>query len=193
VPSDRARYFGPYLGGLKVRLAVSALHRVTRLTYMSDRLSGCERDMARVLGVRRDDLVGLVRMVNAVLDRRPKAVRWLRGELIRRRDSAAQTGAFELAARLQAEIEAVDWVISEQKVALCDSGDFDIHGWADGLLVRFQVRRGRLCAWEEQTCTEVVARPRVAATPGPWTEFAHRNAQLAARLRGTPARPGLGP
>jgi excinuclease ABC subunit C len=46
-----AKYYGPYLGGQKVRLAVSALHRVLPLAYAADGLRGAERDMARVRGV----------------------------------------------------------------------------------------------------------------------------------------------
>jgi excinuclease ABC subunit C len=32
-PADQVRYFGPYLGGLRVRQAVAALHRILPLCY----------------------------------------------------------------------------------------------------------------------------------------------------------------
>jgi excinuclease ABC subunit C len=181
-PPAGARLFGPYLGGFKVRLAISALHRVLPLAYAADRLSGSERDMARVRGVDPGDRDGLVESVVAVLDRDPAALASLRDELVRRRDRAASGLAFELAARLQAEIEAVDWVASEQKATLLEPHDFDVYGWADGVLVRFEVRGGRLCAWGQRPCAETAAQARIAATPAAWTVFARRNAELAARL-----------
>jgi excinuclease ABC subunit C len=181
-PPAGARLFGPYLGGFKVRLAISALHRVLPLAYAADRLSGSERDMARVRGVDPGDRDGLVESVVAVLDRDPTALASLRDELVRRRDRAASGLAFELAARLQAEIEAVDWIASEQKATLLEPHDFDVYGWADGVLVRFEVRGGRLCAWGQRPCAETAAQARIAATPAAWTVFARRNAELAARL-----------
>jgi excinuclease ABC subunit C len=181
-PPAGARVFGPYLGGFKVRLAISALHRVLPLAYAGDRLSGSERDMARVRGVDPGDRDGLVDAVVAVLDRDPTALASLSGELARRRDSAASGLAFELAARLQAEIEAVGWIAAEQKATLLEPKDFDVYGWADGVLVRFEVRGGRLCAWGQRPCAETAAQPRIAATPAAWAVFAQRNAELAARL-----------
>src|SRR5262245_45456842 len=176
------RLFGPYLGGHKVRLAVSALLRVMPLTYAGEDQSGFGRDMARVRAVGPGDRVALIAVVTAVLDRDSAALKSFRGELGRRRDRAAVGLAFELAARVQAEIEAIDWVVSEQKAALPEPRDFDVHGWAGGVLVRFDVRGGRLCAWRQRACPEAAARPRVSATPAAWAEFAHRNAELAARL-----------
>lgn len=180
--SPGSRYFGPYLGGHKVRLAVSALLRVMPLTYAGEDQSGFGRDMARVRAVDPGDRDALIEAVTAVLDRDSAALRSFRGELGRRRDRAALGLAFELAARLQAEIEAIDWVVSEQKAALQEPRDFDVHGWAGGVLVRFDVRAGRLCAWRQRACSEAAARPQVSATPAAWAEFAHRNAELAARL-----------
>jgi excinuclease ABC subunit C len=181
-PPAGTRVFGPYLGGFKVRLAISALHRVLPLAYAGDRLSGTERDMARVRGVDPGDRDGLVDAVVAVLERDSAALASLRGELARRRDSAASGLAFELAARLQSEIEAVDWVAAEQKATQQEPHDFEVYGWADGVLVRFEVRGGRLCAWGQRPCAEAAAQPRLAATPAVWAVFAQRNAELAARL-----------
>jgi len=180
--SPGSRHFGPYLGGHKVRLAVSALLRVMPLTYAGEDQTGFGRDMARVRSVGPADRGALIEAVTAVLDCDSAALKSLRDELGRRRDRAALDLAFELAARLQAEVEAIDWVVSEQKAALPEPRDFDVSGWAAGVLVRFDVRGGRLCAWRQRACLEAAARGHVSATPAAWAEFAHRNAELAARL-----------
>jgi excinuclease ABC subunit C len=60
--------------------------------------------------------------------------------------------------------------------------DADVYGWADGVLVRFEVRGGRMCKWTQRAMGEATARERVAATPALWQPFARRNAELAARL-----------
>src|ERR1700691_3822151 len=49
------------------------------------------------------------------------------------RDAASGELAFELAGRLQAEIEALDWVTAQQRVARPGTGDCTAYGWADGL------------------------------------------------------------
>jgi excinuclease ABC subunit C len=180
-------YFGPYLGGLRVRLAASALHRVLPLRYAADGLHGWSRDMAAIRGIGPGDRAFMNETVTAVLNRDPEAVAWLLGELTGRRDSAAAGLAFELAARLQEEIRAVGWVTAEQKVTRADAADQDIHGWADGVLVSLAVRAGRLIGWRQRPCTQAAARPLVEVTPAAWLSFAQRNAELAARL----ARPGL--
>ena len=112
-----------------------------------------------------------------------------RAELERRRDSAAAELAFELAARIQAEIEAADWVTAEQKVTLASGDDADVHGWAvtgegevGGVLVSLAVRNGRLGEWRQRSCGEAAAAALLAATPPAWAPFARRNAELAARL-----------
>lgn len=181
-PSGSPRRYGPYLGGLKVRLAVSALHRVLPLAYAADGLTGSACDMARALGVSPADRLALAGAVTSVLEREPGAVAALRGELTRRRALAAQALAFEQAARLQAEIEAIDWITSEQKAALPEPDDFDVHGWADGMLICFAIRGGRLGSWTQRPCSQADAAPLVAACPAQWTRFARRNAELAARL-----------
>jgi excinuclease ABC subunit C len=180
--STHARHFGPYLGGLKVRHAVSALHRVLPLAYAADKLGGAERDLARVRRIAPGGRAALVETACAVLDREPAAVASLRAELARRRDQASEVLAYELAARLQAEIEAVDWITAEQKVALPEPRDFDVHGWAGGVLVRFEMRGGRLAGWTARARQRDDVRDALAATPDGWAEFAHRNAELAARL-----------
>jgi excinuclease ABC subunit C len=180
--SSAARHFGPYLGGLKVRLAVSALHRVMPLVYAADGLRGARRDMAEVHGIGPADRPALTGAITAVLERDAGAVAWFLAELRRRRDEASATLAFERAARLQAEIQAAEWVTSEQKATQASGDDADVHGWSGGLLVSLAVRAGRLGAWQQRSCGAAAARPLVAATPARWVPFAQRNAELAARL-----------
>jgi excinuclease ABC subunit C len=181
-PSPGARHFGPYLGGRKVRRAVSGLCRVVPLEYAGTAPVGARRELARLLGVSAAEPGGLAQTVAAVLDRDPAAVAWLRERLLARRDAAATRLAFEFAARLQEEIEALDWVTAEQKVTRASPADFDVHGWADGMLVRFAVRGGRLTDWTQRSCDAAPARGRSSTTPPEWTGFAQRNAELAARL-----------
>ena len=176
------RLFGPYLGGHKARLAVAALHRVLPLAYAGDRMTGSERDMARVLGVSHASRAELVSAVTAVLSREPVAVAAAREGLVARRDGAAANLLFELAAQIQAEIDGLDWVVAPQRATVAAAGRVDVHGWADGVLVGFLVRDGRLHGWTQRHCDEATAAALLAATPGPWQDFARRNAELAARL-----------
>jgi excinuclease ABC subunit C len=182
-PDDAARYFGPYLGGQKVRDAVSGLGRVLPLGYASDGAAGSERDMARVRGASPGMRAGLASAVTAVLSRDPVAVASLRAELTGRRDAATAELAFELAGRLQAELEALNWISGEQKVTRAQPYDLDAHGWSDGVLVSFEIRGGRLSGWRQRACGEAAARRYLARTPPPWADFARRAAELAVRLR----------
>jgi excinuclease ABC subunit C len=174
--------FGPYLGGLKVRLAVSALHRTLSLAYAGDGLTGSDADMARVRGVDPAARESTVSLAMRLLQRDPAAVASVRDELIRRRDAAAAALLFEVAGRIQEELAALDWVVAPQRVTANGGTDADLSGWADGVQVTFKVRAGRLREWSQRACTETAARRAVDATPPAWAEFAHRNAQLAARL-----------
>jgi excinuclease ABC subunit C len=181
---DPARYFGPYLGGQKTRHAVSGLGRVLPLGHAADRAAGTGCELARARGASPGARADLARAVTAVLDREPAAVAALRAELIRRRDAAAAALAFEFAGRVQAELEAVDWITAEQKVTQAQPCDFDVHGWAGGVLVCFEVRGGRLSGWTQRACAAAAARRHLAATPvrPEWTDFARRTAELAALL-----------
>jgi len=188
-PSPAARCFGPYLGGLRVRLAVSALHRVMPVAYAADGLRGWNRDMARARGIGPSDRAALTDALTAVLERDADAVAWFRAELVRRRDSAVAELAFERAARLQEEIRAADWVTSEQKVTQATPADFGVYGWAmkgegeaGGVLVSLTIEAGRVRAWRQRPCGRRVGDPLVAATPAAWAPFARRNAELAAQL-----------
>ena len=180
--SPGGRHFGPYLGGLQVRRAVSGLSRVLPVGYAGGQAAGTRREMARVLGVSAAERDELARTLAAVLDRDPAAVAAVRERLSARRDAAAGALAFEFAARLQDELEALAWVTAEQKVTRATPDDFDVCGWADGLLVRFTVRGGRLSGWTQRACGAATAGRDVAATPPEWAGFARRNAELAARL-----------
>jgi excinuclease ABC subunit C len=173
--------FGPYLGGDKVRLAICGLERALAFAYAADGLGGFDRDMARVRGVTPGARPALLVEVAAVLGRDPAAVRRVRTALLARRDAAGAAQAFELAARIQSEVEALDWVAAEQKVTAAGE-DADIHGWSDGLLVSFAFRAGRVRSWTIRPCGEAAARERVEATSAAWRPFASRNAALAARL-----------
>ncbi len=181
-PSTGVRHFGPYLGGGKVRLAASALHRVMPLTYTGQLLHQSERDMARVRGIVPNARLALVEAITSVLDRKPGAVTALRAQLISRRDAAARNLDFERASRVQAEIQGFDWVVSEQNVTLSEPQDFEVYGWSHGILVHFGYRAGRLCTWTQRPCTQADAQPYLAATPRQWLQFAERNALFAAQL-----------
>jgi excinuclease ABC subunit C len=181
-PASGARHFGPYLGGRKVRQAVSGICRVLPLAYTGGEQAGIRHELATLRGMSAADRPALARTAAAVLDRDPDAVVSVRGHLCARRDAAASRLAFEFAGRVQEEIEALDWVTAEQKVTRPLAEDFDVCGWADGTLIRFAVRRGRLTDWTRCDCGEVAARRHLSDTPPEWAEFARRNAELAARL-----------
>ena len=108
--------FGPYLGGQKARDAISGLGRVLPLAHAADGQAGAERDLARLRGASPCARAKLARAIAAVLRRDRDAVAALRAELTARRGAAAAALAFEFAGKLQAELEALDWITEEQKV-----------------------------------------------------------------------------
>jgi excinuclease ABC subunit C len=180
--AGHVRYFGPYLGGLRVRQAVTALHRILPLACAGTGLRGAQQDMARARGVTSADREELIRALTAVLQREPVAVAQARDNLVLVRDRAVGSLAFEFAAQVQDEIHALDWVTSPQRVTTTGGGDADVFGWSGGVLVRFGIRGGRLCEWSQRRCSRPRAAPRLAATPAAWAEFARSNAELAAAL-----------
>jgi excinuclease ABC subunit C len=186
---EKDRHFGPYLGGRQVRLAVSGLGRVFPLNYAGSELTGTRHALAGIRGVTGGDGAALAANIAAVLGRDPAAVTSLKASLVERRDAASAILAFELAAKLQQEIEAVDWVTAEQKVTRPERADHDVHGWSDGTLVSFAVREGRLAGWTRRACGEATARRHLERTPPEWTPFAQRNAELAARIQAAPPAP----
>lgn len=181
-PGADARYFGPYLGGTQVRLAVAALHRILPLAYTGEGLSGSEGDMARQRGVSADDRGWILDAVIAVLLRNADAVERARAALEELRERAAKSLRFELAARIQAERQGLDWVTSPQRVTTVSADDLDAYGWSNGLLVHYAIRAGRLREWAQLACSERDAAGKLEATPPAWTDFAQRNADLASAL-----------
>lgn len=181
VVTGTAPHYGPYLGGLRIRQAISGLHRVLPLQYTVEG-DGSAREFGQLFGIGPGDRDTLTRTAIAVLERDPAAVAALRDELVRRRDRAAGELRFEFAAKVQDELAALEWIVAEQKVAWLDPRDADVYGWADGVLVHFQVRAGRMSTWTQRATSEATGRDRVAATPALWQSFAQRNAELAARL-----------
>lgn len=176
-PVAGVRIFGPYLGGTRARLAVSALHRAHPLAATAAGLTGAERDLAARRGVSAADRDELAEAIAAVLRRDPVAVAAARQELERVRDRAAAALAFELAGRVQEELRALGWVTAAQQVTTLDPADLAVRGWADGWLVSFGVRAGRVRSWSQRRSARPPPEP-----PAAWAAFARRNAELAATL-----------
>jgi excinuclease ABC subunit C len=176
------RRFGPYLGGTQVRLAMAAVHRVLPLRYAAGGLSGADREMARVLGVRPADRPAVAAAVADVLSGEPRATAGIRTVLVARRDAAAAALGFEMAAAIQGEIEALDWILSRQRMSLPDPQDFDVYGWSASRLVHFAMRAGRIRTWRVRPCGRRSAAALLARTPLAWLPFAERNAELGAAL-----------
>ena len=177
LPAAGVRIFGPYLGGTRARLAVSALHRVHPLAATGSGLTGAERDLAARRGVGPADREALAESVAAVLQRDPVAVAVARQSLETVRDRAAAATAFELAGRVQDEIRALAWVTAAQQVTTLEPVDLAVQGWAGGWLVSFTVRGGRVRTWSQRRSARPPQEP-----PAAWAGFAQRNAELAATL-----------
>ncbi len=181
--SASVRYFGPYLGGLRVRLAAAALLRAFPLDY-AGACTGSARELGRRRGADPTDRPALAAAIGAVLARDPAAVAAVRAELVGRREAAAAGQAYEVAARIQAELTALDWVTAPQRVVAIEPAAVAAVacGWADGVLVRFAIRGGRIRSWNSDRVGAAGASPLLAQTPPPWREFAGQAAKLAARL-----------
>ncbi|GAB3318967.1 hypothetical protein GCM10027451_38300 [Geodermatophilus aquaeductus] len=183
-PAPGVRVFGPYLGSRRARLAVSGLDRVYPLGRAGPARSAGERELARLRGAQDAPVAELAAAVTAVLDREPRAVAGALTALAARRDAAAAVQAYEAAARIQEEIEAVEWVTAPQRVtAPAGRSDEDVTGWTGDVLVRLRFRTGRLHGWEQESCTRTSAGTRA---PAGWAPFLRRNAELAARLAALP-------
>ncbi|HTJ40394.1 MAG TPA: hypothetical protein VL738_44935 [Dactylosporangium sp.] len=176
--------YGPYLGGGRTRLAVSGLHRIRPLAYTGSRLTGAERDLAAKRGVTAGDRETFAASVAAVLDRDAASVAGACAELVALRDRAAEGLQFELAAQIHEELQALEWITGPQRVSVLEPADLRAAGWADGVLVLFTVRAGRLDEWTQRPSTAGRAARYLEATPAEWREFAARNAELAVTLSG---------
>jgi excinuclease ABC subunit C len=180
--SSGVRYFGPYLGGARVRLAAAGLHRVLPLRYTSDGQSSLLRELGVSRGVDEADREALAASLYAVLGKEPAAVAAVRAQLAELRDAAAAGEAYEVAGRIQTELSALEWITCQQRAAVLEAREVRLAGWVDGVLVRFDMRAGRLTGWRKLVRSRAQAQPWLAATPPEWREFAERNAELAARL-----------
>jgi excinuclease ABC subunit C len=185
--------FGPYLGGTRSREAVAGLQRALRLAYAGDRLGGSERDMARVRQVRPEDRAERVAMVRSVLGRDPGALAEVSALLVAHRDAASAALAFELAARIQSELDALAWVCAEQAVMDPSSPDATLWGWAGGPMVRLDVRGGAIRRWTTHAWSPTAGPTRCAATPPPWQAFMTAAARLAAALEQVQVEPWAAP
>ena len=174
-------HYGPYLGGAQVRQAAAGLRRIYPLRYATERLTPAERELARVRGIAVEHREVLADQVRAVLERDADAVATICAALVDRRDQATARLAYEQAAAIQSEIEALAWISQAQQVT-GDEADLDAYGWHDGVLVRFELRAGRVRDWRIRSCTAQAARRHLAGTPAHWREFADKNAELAADL-----------
>jgi hypothetical protein len=54
-----------------------------------------------------------------------------------------------------------------------DATDLIIAGWSRGMLVRFQIRDGRLCIWSQRSGSAPDATDALAATPLPGAASRH--------------------
>jgi excinuclease ABC subunit C len=104
IEAEGVSCYGPFLGGTATRMAVAAIGRVYPLTYTRSRLTGTERDLARLHGVGADDAAELIREIDLVLRGDATAVASARGLLVARRDEAACRELYELASRINDEV-----------------------------------------------------------------------------------------
>jgi excinuclease ABC subunit C len=183
-PEPGVRCFGPYLGASKAKLALSGLERLYPIGHAGPTRSSGARELALLRGGQDVPLAQLASAVESVLDRDPTAVATALAALAARRDAAAGAQAYEAAARLQLEIEALEWVVAPQRVTTAgEQGRHDVTAWGGDVLVRLRFSNGRLRSWEQEPCT----RPAPGAkAPEGWVPFLRRNAELAARLATLP-------
>ena len=181
-PSVTVRTFGPYLGGRRIRTAVAGLHRIYPLSYSAQRLTGAQRDLAKVRGIAVGDTDALAGTITAVLTRNPRSTRQLIDGLRTTRDRAAAALVFDVAAQIQQEIEAVEWLVAPQRVTQPGPRTCSMYGWSDGILVALEMKAGRLCGWTVRACSEPASSSLVQVTPDDWVPFTNRAAALASRL-----------
>jgi excinuclease ABC subunit C len=171
---------GPFLGAVQTRCAADALERIYPFRLASGR-SGSDREMGRVRGVTPGDGPRLRAAVTAVLAGDTAAVSAATAELVARRDAAVEVLDFERAATIQRELDGLTWILEPSRIV--EQGpDLDLHGWAQGILLTFERRDGRIQDWRMERCTHRDAVALLASTPDPWRAFASENAALAAAL-----------
>nr|WP_300142489.1 GIY-YIG nuclease family protein [Propionicimonas sp.] len=186
--------FGPYLGVERLAIARSALLRTWPLPLAGNRLDAADRSLAEARGVGPGDRGRFADRLRAVLEREPAAVAELHDLLLVARDRAVAQLAFETAAQVQAEVAAVDWLVSPQRVTGCTPG-LVVSGWADDVLVTLRTPTDRLDHWTARRTPQDAGERAANQTPPEWREFATRNATLAAALLATagagdqPSRP----
>lgn len=182
-PHPWAEYFGPYLGGQRVKLAVAALDRLFPLRYAVASLSGATRDLAAVRGVTVDDRDALTAGLRTVLHRQPTPVFSALSRLGELRNASVERLAYESAARIHEEHTALQWITADQKVTVRDGPDQVAVGWSGGVMVRLRIRAGRVDAWETARCPEVEAESGRERTPPVLSRFVERAAALAVDLQ----------
>jgi len=186
IPPADELIFGPFLGGVKVRLLAAAVHRIYPIVYTRDALTSAERDLGRIRGVAPGDRLELMSSVIGVLSRDPAAVAGFLDLLVERRDAASALGSYELASQIQSEWKAASFLLAPQRLAVgparATSEAADLCGWHDGTLVEFRWRAGRIRDWRVLQCGADLGHRRADATPPQWREFAELNARLAASL-----------
>lgn len=179
--ADGRQWFGPYLGGLRVRTAVTALERLLPIGRPGAR-GATGRALALARGTTVLEQGQVLTAWTTVLRRDPLVVANIREQLVQRRTRLSDALRFELAAAAHADLEAVDWLLAAQKAALLEPVDAVICGWAGGALVRFDMRAGRIVRWTQRAGDEPSGRRLVEQTPPEWRHFAARAAELAVLL-----------
>jgi excinuclease UvrABC nuclease subunit len=181
VEAAGVRWYGPFLGGTATRLAVAGVERVYPLAYSRSRMTGTERDLARLHGVGVEDAAALVGQVDLVLRGDPEAVSSAREELVAMRDEAANRELYERASRIHDELDGLAWVTSP--VRFVGTPDLDLAACLGGQRVAVTFRGGRLRTWDQARATE-----DSVVGPEPWHDFLTRNADLAVQLASHPVR-----
>ena len=154
---DGARYYGPYADA-------GAMHATAKLLKKMFPLRTCrkmnvdrpclnyhiKRCLAPCAGlVSREEYAGMIKSVCMVLDGKTAE---LERDLKRRMQEAAEEYAFEEAARLRDQLQAISRLNEEQKAVTNNGGDMDIVGFSQDMtgicLQLFFIRQGKLLGRE---------------------------------------------
>jgi excinuclease ABC subunit C len=159
VENDGARYFGPYASAGSLRTTLALLRKIFPVRHCRSPIAGralrpcLEYDIRRCLGpcigaVSRQEYAGMVHRVVLFLEGRHELI--LR-ELQGRMRQAAKALDFEKAAMLRDQIQAVNRVTEEQKIAQAE-GEADVIGFAQAgdqaYVLVFFIRQGKLIGRE---------------------------------------------